>query len=811
MIRTRHLKFIDALRYLAPGFTLRRFITSFAPEVPLGKIWFPYEYIKSLEKLKEPQLPNYDSFYSSLKGMNLLEEDELNFEKMISSGLSEDAAINRLGGKYETGEERYNLLEKLWVSNNMKTLKDFLKLYLQHDLLPFLKAVENMRLFYDEKNIEPFIGFSTLPSLTLPLLFNSISPEHYRPFLFLDLTTHDQVRKGVLGGLALIGKRFVDCSFSKIKADKYGRRALRARTIVGFDFNSLYGGLNGKIEHYGGIYCLREKQNGYEPQWSFETPQKNVGMCKWLHYREEIDKTWIQSSVNVGEKCVFYNNHRIFLDGFSPERQFAYEFLGCFWHSHIGECQIQTLNPSDIHPVRKNISHEAKTMKRLEFLQDHYKQVHFIWECEWQQQLHNNSELDVRLQNLLIPSFQKSLRVSTEIEMLNAIERGDVFGIVFCDVTVPDDLREKFSDFPPIYIKMKDFTTNDLCEPMRGYALRNNLKPPNNFLTTQMSGSNLVLPTEMIQYYLQEGFSVSNLVKIIQFEPGYRPFEKFLLDRVKERREGFEKGATVVSNMAKLLQNAAVGYTLLREDKLTNTQVVTEEKLARLARLRDVLETDYIAPTTYGENYLRSKKVNVKHLYLASVQKNKFTPNLPVDIGFKVLAMAKLHMLNFFHELRKYLCDNKYEFCYSDTDSLYFSISEETIDDCVKPEMKNEWMNEKRHELFVTNTGNDQFTPLLMKLEAEGSKFIGLSPKMYILCSNEDNLVKTASKGIPQELNANLITFSRFSNALFLLVVLQQQDCIAFEMYKNLAVFSQFINHDTHFLRYMLNVELDAI
>lgn len=766
------MRFLDAMRYLAPGFDLRKFIKSFAPEVKCGKLWFPYEHVKSIKNLEETSLPPYEAFFSKLRGVNVLEEEHVQYEKLISQGCSQNEVFKKLGIKAvpESGADRYCFLQSLWKDRNMKSLKDFLKLYLEHDLTPFMKAVENMESFYKLHNIEVFKDHSTLPSLTLPLLFKSIPHNIYKPFLFLDVQNHTDVRNGVLGGLSLIGTRWIDANQSTIKPLKYGHNARKVKKIVGFDFNALYGGINGTTDQLGGIYCIRNKSTHYTPMWPFEHTEKNNGVSTWLKFRELVDKTDIQSALNIGEKCVVIEKERIFLDGYSSQNDTAYEYFGCFWHSHIDHCKIITLNSDEKHPVKKQITHEENyndSIKRLKSLRRQFKNVVYIWECEWKYYMRGNESLKRNLYSQLLPSFKKTFDIRTENDMVTAIRNELIFGICFCDVNVPDHLREKHYEFPPIYVKINEFNVEKMHEPIRSYAKEHGIKPPSCFLTTLMKGTGLVLPTEMVKFYIDEGFEITNVTKVIQYEQGYRPFKKFLAERVQERREGHKNGASVISHMAKLLQNAAVGYTLLCEDKLTNGRIVTQQQLAQISRIKNIVTTDYIGPTLHGEQYLEKKKLPVKHLYFTSTQREKFIPSLPVVIGFKVLAMAKLHMLKFFQSIRKFLRDDSYEFIYSDTDSVYFAISEESFDDCVEENLKSKWEASEKHNWFVTNNNNDQFTPLLLKLEAEGTKFCALSPKMYVLCNDETEIVKAASKGIPYGLNSDLLTYENFRRALF--------------------------------------------
>ena len=64
-IATRRLKFLDIKNYIAPGFSYEKYLAAF--EIEQKKGFFPYEYITSLDTLKETQLPPIEAFYSSLK------------------------------------------------------------------------------------------------------------------------------------------------------------------------------------------------------------------------------------------------------------------------------------------------------------------------------------------------------------------------------------------------------------------------------------------------------------------------------------------------------------------------------------------------------------------------------------------------------------------------------------------------------------------------------------------------------------------------------------------------------------------------
>ena len=58
---------------------------------------------------------------------------------------------------------------------------------------------------------------------------------------------------------------------------------------------------------------------------------------------------------------------------------------------------------------------------------------------------------------------------------------------------------------------------------------------------------------------------------------------------------------------------------------------------------------------------------------------------------------AKLHMLKFYCLfLKKFIPDCHFQLIEFDTDSYYFSISKDSLDDCVPVNLRREYFTEKR-------------------------------------------------------------------------------------------------------------------
>ena len=91
-----------------------------------------------------------------------------------------------------------------------------------------------------------------------------------------------------------------------------------------------------------------------------------------------------------------------------------------------------------------------------------------MWECEWEDTVNANPPIKTFLrafsQNLYPPSHERDLEL-----VVASIRDGKFFGFVECDVSVPDELRDKFSEMSPM-LKNCELDRSHLSEHMREYA-----------------------------------------------------------------------------------------------------------------------------------------------------------------------------------------------------------------------------------------------------------------------------------------------------------------------------------------------------
>jgi hypothetical protein len=181
----KKLRFLDSYRFFQKGLanvakSLKDFpiLESEFNEIELlkEKGVYPYEYIDSIVRLNDTELPSKDKFYSTLKQEGITDEE-------------------------------YQHAQEVWNTFNCKTLKDYHNLYLKTDVLILADAFEQFRDFFlHYHNIDPCYCFSA-PGLTWQcgLRYTDIQLE-----LLTDYDMLLMFEKGIRGGFSgVLGPRHV--------------------------------------------------------------------------------------------------------------------------------------------------------------------------------------------------------------------------------------------------------------------------------------------------------------------------------------------------------------------------------------------------------------------------------------------------------------------------------------------------------------------------------------------------------------------------------------------------------------------------
>ena len=205
----------------------------------------------------------------------------------------------------------------------------------------------------------------------------------------------------------------------------------------------------------------------------------------------------------------------------------------------------------------------------------------------------------------------------------------------------------------------------------------------------------------------------------------------------------------------KLIGNSGYGSLIMNKEKHQEVAYVQSKGASQIM---------------FNDPRFRKCSVIRDDLFELEMAKNKITMDLPIQLGYHILQLAKLKMLEFKYDfMDKFCIPNSFEYLEMDTDSAYMALAAKTLEDIIKPDMLSLYKSSITgrcddraftaqdgffpRSCCATHKAYDKRTPGLFKVEAEGNAMIALCSKTYIL-KQKDDKYKFSSKGI----NKNALT-----------------------------------------------------
>ena len=269
-------------------------------------------------------------------------------------------------------------------------------------------------------------------------------------------------------------------------------------------------------------------------------------------------------------------------------------------------------------------------------------------------------------------------------DIVEAVQKDEIFGFVKVDIHVPDRLKEKFSEFPPIF-KNVEIPIDAVGEYMQEFCkLNNRTTGVKRSLISSMFGKGIVISTELLKKYLDMELIVTDIEWTLEYIPKtcFDWFEKEVIHN--RRKADLDKDCKILGETSKLMGNAFYGGTGMDKSKHTSLKFCDEEKIH--GHIRHPL--------------FKTLEERNDDIYEVEKSKKRAYLDSPVQIMIAVYSYAKLLLISFWEFLNKYLDNELYELLETDTDSLYVAFARETIDECVKPELREEW-NQVKWNFFL--------------------------------------------------------------------------------------------------------------
>ena len=322
------------------------------------------------------------------------------------------------------------------------------------------------------------------------------------------------------------------------------------------------------------------------------------------------------------------------------------------------------------------------------------------------------------------------------------------FGFAEVDIEVPEELWSEFEEFPPLFIN-RGVPDSAVPQHMHNYLQQSGRKrfPEQKKLLGVMSAKKILLYAPLLAWYLNQGLKLTAVYRTIDYEPR-EIFSWFVNEVANNRRKGdAEKDKALLAEVFKLLGNSAYGKFIEAVERHTNTIYTCDEeevdKSLRSARFKTLEE---IGPA-----------------YKVELRKVKIAIDRPFQVGIVVYQLAKLRMLQFYYEFLDFYLDRRdFELIQMDTDSMYFALSREKLEDAIRPGYETQFEEDKKRWLAWDKWSNRE--PGLFKLEKEATSGIALCSKCYHMEDQATGKVKVSSKGVNKRQNE--MRRERFERAL---------------------------------------------
>ena len=547
------------------------------------------------------------------------------------------------------------------------------------DCGPFVEAVGKILQPYLAQGIDIFkSSFSVSGVAKIQMLqscekeaFSCLFPKRHADF-------YHTLRSNITGGQSTAFTRLAIKDKTKIHPHEISNPET-CKKVIGLDANSLY--LHTISQDLPGSYFIRyQEKDHYRPDPCCKYKLSSYQWLKWISYTQNKE---IQHKYS-GHGETKLTHYSLIVDGFAPATNEVFEFDGCWWHG-CDECLVNQYPDSGVkeaHPVNGKSYEQLRqeTLTKTNKLEEAGYRVNRIRECEWKK-LKRNSEVVSFLKK---PKCVEPRHQLTFEKIIEGIQFESLFGLLICTIHTPEDLKSKLSDFPPI-IKNTTISRSGIGEYMQKIAEEQGfLKKTRKRLISSYFGEKIFINTRMEKFYLELGIKITRIQEFIQFFH-MKYFDGLFQEILQNRCLGdIDPDKTVLAMTSKLCDNSLYFATFLNQSK---HRAVTYHTDFNINEAINNSRFSYLEQLKLGLYEVKSLKKQIKH-------------DLPVQLAISVYLEAKLLILKFFyHFLDKCIKKRCHLLIESDTDSLYFSISRNSLDDSVPQQLKEEYFREKRKHM----------------------------------------------------------------------------------------------------------------
>lgn len=258
------------------------------------------------------------------------------------------------------------------------------------------------------------------------------------------------------------------------------------------------------------------------------------------------------------------------------------QFHGCNWHGH--HCWL-TRNVENDKLLQKR---QIKTKLATRYLKKRGYKVVEMRECTFRNSIRTNLQL-----KKFVNSRKSSIGQSplTPEQVIQAVMNGKLFGMVECDIRVPEvwpvyfshptmSPFEYFSEMSPL------FCTTGIPFDVIGPHMQNHANcfdmstKPRRLLVGGMRARQLLIATPLLRWYINHGLEIAKIYQTVEYSP-QKCFKNFVRDVSDARRQrDVDPTKSIIADTRKLEGNSAFGSTIMDQEKFQKVKFVRGERKA---------------------------------------------------------------------------------------------------------------------------------------------------------------------------------------------------------------------------------------
>ena len=288
-----------------------------------------------------------------------------------------------------------------------------------------------------------------------------------------------------------------------------------------------------------------------------------------------------------------------------------------------------------MHPTVKD-QDDGRDQQQVRDVQDKGYTIEIIWEKDWQALVTQRPEIKAYLkQHRTYTHFKKYLNQN---QIILYIQDRRLFGVVECDIEVPDHHEDYFSEITPIF-KNTEVSLKDVGQHMQDYAKEHNIKDiPCRLLIGSYFGKKIGLSTPLLKWYLNHRLVITHIYNVVEYIPN-AALNSFMMQVAQARLDrDRDNDKALTAETMKLIGNSSYGKLITNKEKHHNIVYVNESKIGI-----EIMDEHFYNLTELPDGYYEVEKT-----------KQKINLDLPIHLGVFILNYAKLRMLEFYYDFLVY-------------------------------------------------------------------------------------------------------------------------------------------------------------